>query len=38
MRKRTMQHTRDAASWRQPWLDVASLAQVELTSEDPAAH
>jgi len=36
MRKRMMQHTSDAASVRQPWLDVASLAQVELTSEDPA--
>jgi hypothetical protein len=36
MRKQTIQHTRDASSLRQPWLDVASLAQVELTSEDPA--
>jgi hypothetical protein len=36
MRKQIMQHTSDAASLRQPWLDVAPLAQVELTSEDPA--
>jgi hypothetical protein len=36
MRKQTIQPTRDASSLRQPWLDVASLAQVELTSEDPA--
>jgi hypothetical protein len=37
MRKRMIQHTRDESSLRQPWLDVASLAQVELTSEDPAS-
>jgi hypothetical protein len=36
MRKRMIQHTRDASSLDQPWLDVTPLAQVELTSEDPA--
>jgi hypothetical protein len=36
MRKRIMPHPSDAAAVSQPWLDVAPLAQVELTSEDPA--
>ena len=36
MRKRLMPHPRDVAAASQPWLDVAALAQVELTSEDPA--
>jgi hypothetical protein len=36
MRKQIMQHTRDASVLSPPWLEVASLAQVELTSEDPA--
>jgi hypothetical protein len=36
MRKRMMQHTRDESPVSPPWLDVAPLAQVELTSEDPA--
>ena len=37
MRKQIMQHTRNESVLRPPWLDVASLAQVELTSEDPAS-
>ena len=36
MRKRLMPHPRDVSAASQPWLDVAALAQVELTSEDPA--
>ena len=36
MRKRLIPHPRDVAAASQPWLDVAALAQVELTSEDPA--
>ena len=32
MRKRLMPHPRDVAAASQPWLDVAALAQVELTS------
>jgi hypothetical protein len=36
MRKRMIQHTQDTSFLPQPWLDVVSLAQVELTSEDPA--
>ena len=36
MRKQIMQHTRDESVLSPPWLEVASLAQVELTSEDPA--
>ena len=36
MRKRLMPHPRDVAAASQPLLDVAALAQVELTSEDPA--
>jgi hypothetical protein len=35
MRKQIMQHTRDESVLSPPWLDVAPLAQVELTSEDP---
>jgi len=37
MRKQIIQHTRDVSILSPPWLDVASLAQVELTSEDPAS-
>jgi hypothetical protein len=37
MRKQIMQYTSDEAVLSPPWLDVASLAQVELTSEDPAS-
>jgi hypothetical protein len=36
MRKRLIPHPRDVSAASQPWLDVAALAQVELTSEDPA--
>ena len=36
MRKRLIPHSRDVSAASQPWLDVAALAQVELTSEDPA--
>jgi hypothetical protein len=36
MRKRRILHPRDVSAASQPWLDVAALAQVELTSEDPA--
>src|SRR5437764_4275623 len=36
MRKQILQHTSDASVLSPPWLDVASLAQVELTSENPA--
>ena len=36
MRTRMIQHSRDSSSLRQPWLDVESLAQGEITSEDPA--
>jgi hypothetical protein len=36
MRKRMIPHPRDESSLSQPWLNVAPLAQVELTSEDPA--
>jgi hypothetical protein len=36
MRKRLIPHPRDVSAASQPWLDVAELAQVELTSEDPA--
>jgi hypothetical protein len=36
MRKRMIQHNRDASSLSQQWLDVEHLAQVEITSEDPA--
>src|SRR5919108_5038660 len=36
MRKQLIQHTSDASVLSPPWLEVASLAQVELTSEDPA--
>jgi len=36
MRTRMIQHGRDSSSLRQPWLDVESLAQGEITSEDPA--
>jgi hypothetical protein len=37
MRKQIIQHTSDASGLSPPWLDVASLAQVELTSENPAS-
>ena len=37
MRKQIMQYTSDEAVLSPPWLDVASLAHVELTSEDPAS-
>src|SRR5919202_1209549 len=37
LRKQIMQHTSDASVLNPSWLDVASLAQVELTSEDPAS-
>ena len=33
MRKRLIPHPRDVSAASQPWLDVAALAQVELTSE-----
>ena len=36
IRKRRILHPRDVSVASQPWLDVAALAQVELTSEDPA--
>ena len=36
MRKRLIPHPRDVSAASQPWLDVAALAQVELTTEDPA--
>lgn len=36
MRKQLMPHTRDESVLSPPWLEVGSLAQVELTSEDPA--
>ena len=36
MRKQLMQHPSDASVLSPLWLDVASLAHVELTSEDPA--
>jgi len=36
MRKRLIPHPRDVSAASQPWLDVTELAQVELTSEDPA--
>jgi hypothetical protein len=36
MRKRLIQPTQDISFLPQPWLDVGPLAQVELTSEDPA--
>jgi hypothetical protein len=36
MRKRLIPHPRDVSAASQPWLDVAALAQVELTSEDLA--
>src|SRR5919108_702512 len=36
MRKQIMQHTSDASVLSPPWLEVALLAHVELTSEDPA--
>jgi hypothetical protein len=36
MRKRLIPSPRDVSAPSQPWLDVAALAQVELTSEDPA--
>jgi hypothetical protein len=36
LRKQIMQHTSDASILSPPWLEVASLAHVELTSEDPA--
>ena len=36
MRKRLIPHPSDVSAASQPWLDVAELAQVELTSEDPA--
>ena len=37
MRKQLMPHPSDASVLRPPWLEVASLAHVELTSEDPAS-
>jgi hypothetical protein len=37
LRKQIMQHTSDTSILSPPWLDVASLAHVELTSEDPAS-
>jgi hypothetical protein len=36
MRKRLIPQPSDVATASHPWLDVAALAQVELTSEDPA--
>jgi hypothetical protein len=36
MRKRLIQDADDASAASPPWLDVAQLAQVEMTSEDPA--
>jgi hypothetical protein len=36
LRKQIMQYTSDASVLSPSWLEVASLAQVELTSEDPA--
>jgi hypothetical protein len=37
MRKQLIQHPSNASVLRPPWLEVASLAQVEFTSEDPAS-